>query len=683
MMGGTQSYRSGCEAAGPTAILRRGRRAMILLVVLVIVSLLAILGTTFAYRMRADLSAVTAQSNDLQAELAAEAGIERAKLVLRQTAMERSGLLARTGQGNQEPWYDNREAFRQIIVWTPGQLGGKTGLDQNVVEGQPAWRFSVITPNTDVTMTASQGEFRYGLTDEAGKLNLNTATREQLISLFEQLQVENVTPQQLADCLLDWRSPGETPRENGAKTSYYQTLNPPYKCKGAPLESVEEVLLIKNFNGQILYGEDYNHNGHLEPNEDDGEDGLFPPDNGDNILNRGLYAYATVYSRDMNSANDNRPRLNINAMNLAQLPEETRQIVEQEIPNIEEILTFVQQAKAKGHKFESVAELLVDVKVTKPTSRPATQPAGGKGATGGSGTTGGSQQGVGTNLGRSSSRVPSGTGGRLGESGASNSGRNGNTNNGGNRRNSGSSGNQGTGGSKIQRQQQSRRNDGSNSDSDEQQAPTESDLNPDNSGQGQSAFQDQGQQPQQDQTGDQNMQPDASAEQGGDSQNPPEEEVVETIPTPVQPGDMPGIMNRLTTATSPILSGLINVNSAPREVLMTLPEMTEQEADGIVAARQSLDADARKTPAWLVTQNLLSPEKFAKIGKYLTARSLQFTIESIGFADHVGTFRRLQVVVEMRGQVEQVLYWRDISALGAGYPLREDEWKNGIASGNR
>jgi type II secretory pathway component PulK len=353
---------------------------MILLVVLLIVSLLAILGTTFAYRMRADLSAVSAKSNDLQAEWATKAGVERAKLILRQTAMEREGLIARTGQTNDEPWYDNPEAFRQVIVWTPGQLGGKTSLDQHVEEGQPAWRFSIIAPVNDLQAGGEQSRFRYGLTDETSKLNLNTATRDQLIRLFEQLQLENVTPEQLADCLLDWREPGETPRESGAKTSYYQTLDPPYKCKGAPLESVEEVLLIKYFNGQILYGEDYNRNGHLDPNEDDGEDGLFPPDNGDNTLNRGLYAFATVYSRDMNVANDNRARVNLSAANLGQLPEETQQIIEKEIPNIQEILTFVQQAQSKGHKFESVAELAADVKITKATSQPTTQPAGGQGS---------------------------------------------------------------------------------------------------------------------------------------------------------------------------------------------------------------------------------------------------------------------------------------------------------------
>jgi len=680
--------------AGDEAIRRRG---MILLVVLLIVSLLAILGATFAYRMRAELAAVSAQSNDLQAELAAEAGVERAKLILRQAAMERAGLLARTSQSNDEAWYDNREAFRQIIVWTPGQLGGKTSLDQHVEEGRPAWRFSVIAPREDLLMGGGQSGFRYGLIDEASKLNLNTATREQLIRLFEQLHLENVTPAQLADCLLDWREPGETPRELGAKTSYYQTLNPPYKCKGAPLESVEEVLLIKNFDGRILYGEDYNRNGHLDPNEDDGEDGLFPPDNGDGILNRGLYAFATVYSRDMNAANDNRARLNINTgINLERLPEEVRQIIEQEIPNLQEILAFVQQARSKGYKFESVAELAADIKIKKkPATRPATPGKGGA-RPNNSGTTesagGPSRPNAGADRGAQGPDLrPPGS--------ADDQNVGDNTRPGASGRRGGGSRQPG-GDNKIQRRQQARRG---GTDNDER-VPTVDDLKAGRPDLDPSAFQEPGTAApsapgEQDRGGDAQRGPDdngnqpspdgakqdsgTNPDQTGEKAAEDEEEQFEVLPTPVQPADMPAIMDRLTADPSPIQVGLINVNTAPREVLLTLPGLTEAEADAIVAARQALSADAKKTPAWLLMQGVVSPEKFAKIGKYITARSLQFTIESIGFADHVGTFRRLQVVVEMRGQVEQVLYWRDISALGIPYPLREDEWKNVTVVRNR
>jgi len=741
MMRGVMRSRSIDRASGSP-------RGMILLVVLLIVSLLAILGATFAYRMRADLSAVSAESDQLQAIQAARSGVDWALLILR------------THRLDFDKWYDNKEAFRRKVVWAPGRTGGTTGLADEVEEGQPAWRFSVIAPDVDRALSDSMAGFRYGVVDETSKLNLNVATREQLIRLFEQLRLENVTPVELAEALMDWRDADETPRPNGAETSYYQTLTPAYRCKNAPLETVEEVLLIKGFNGRILYGEDYNRNGHLDPNEDDGEKGMFPPDNADGVLNRGLYAYATVYSRDRNAANDNTPRLNINSgINLEQLPEQLRTAIEQEIRP--EVFEFIKQAKAKGHQFKSVAELLQDVRI-----KAKKQAGGGKGGKGGDKPgkggdqpgKGGNQPGAGGNPpgpgggapagpggtgdvgGEGGPSVPPdegagvdgrGPGGRGGPGGGRRGGDRGDPRRPGGRRPGGPDsgapnagdgfrgGGEYRGGQRVPteedllgpqdknlgRRQQARDDGGYRGG---QRVPTEEDLiggrsDPgsdavrrpdDNRGGGRGDGRGPGDQPAPPGRGDQPPLPDENLEdeQPGDGMRPADPQDREAqgdeggedeaqpgdtvIPTPVQPQDMPAIMDRLTADAKPIQFGLINVNTAPREVLMALPGLDERDVDAIVASRATLSPQDKLTPAWLVAQGVLDPKKFAKIGPYVTARSLQYTIESIGFADHVGTFKRLQVVVEMRGQVEQILYWRDISVLGVAYPLREDEWKN-------
>ena len=331
----------------------------------------------------------------------------------------------------------------------------------------------------------------------------------------------------------------------------------------------------------------------------------------------------------------------------------------------------------------------------KPASQPATRGSG-VGRRNNPGTTGG----AGARSGRGANDEPGAQGMDLrSPGGIDNQGGDGNTRPGASGRRGGGSRQPG-GDNKIQRRQQARRG---GTDGDER-VPTVDDLKAGRPDLDASAFQEPGtaepdRSNTQDRGGDapqgpddngnqtspdgaqqdSGMNPDQTGEQAAEG----EEEQFEVLPTPVQPADMPAIMDRLTADSSPIQVGLINVNTAPREVLLTLPDLTEAEADAIVAARQALSADAKKTPAWLLMQGVVSPEEFAKIGKYITARSLQFTIDSIGFADHVGTFRRLQVVVEMRGQVEQVLYWRDISSLGIPYPLREDEWKNVTVVRNR
>ena len=161
----------------PTA----GRRGMLLVVVLVIITVLALLGASFSYWMNADLAALSAMLDRQQARLAAESGLDRAILLLRDQ---------RTDMDN---WSNNPDVFRRILVWAPDRIGGSENLaDQEKVEGQPAWRFSVVAYEVD----GDDAKVRYGLTDEAGKLHLNVAGPEQLITLFEQLEIDDVTPQQ-------------------------------------------------------------------------------------------------------------------------------------------------------------------------------------------------------------------------------------------------------------------------------------------------------------------------------------------------------------------------------------------------------------------------------------------------------------------------------------------------------
>ena len=157
------------------------------------------------------------------------------------------------------------------------------------------------------------------------------------------------------------------------------------------------------------------------------------------------------------------------------------------------------------------------------------------------------------------------------------------------------------------------------------------------------------------------------------------------IISPVTAQDMDVMMDRLTAQASPLqpLEGQINVNTASPRVLGTIPGLTEEDVASIVASRQQLDGEEKATLAWLVSYDVLEPETFALVCNQLTTRSIQFTIEVIGFADHVGAFKRIQALVEMRGQVAQIRYYRDITSLGIGYPVWDDERSEGFAFTDR
>jgi hypothetical protein len=59
----------------------------------------------------------------------------------------------------------------------------------------------------------------------------------------------------LIESFLDWVDADDKARTEGAETEdYYATLKPPYKAANRPLDTVEELLLVKGFNRAILFG---------------------------------------------------------------------------------------------------------------------------------------------------------------------------------------------------------------------------------------------------------------------------------------------------------------------------------------------------------------------------------------------------------------------------------------------
>ncbi|UCC29723.1 MAG: general secretion pathway protein GspK [Phycisphaerales bacterium] len=272
------------------------RRAVILPVVLMILLLLGLLVAMFSFRVNADLASTQAVAYRLQTRLAAEAGIERVKLLLGEARYD------------MDRWYHNSDELHRIIVWTEGGDESVWGTNEEFEDEGMAYRFSIVADDP----TDDEDYIRLGITDESSKINLNTATESQLLRLVRVAVAENeeVIPQDIVNAILDWRDVDQIPRGEVGDTEgeYYRRLPKPYRVKNGPFETVEELLLVKGVTDEILYGEDFDRNGLLTPNEDD-DDVSFPLDNQDGKLNRGLYPYLTVHSVENNVSNDNRPRV--------------------------------------------------------------------------------------------------------------------------------------------------------------------------------------------------------------------------------------------------------------------------------------------------------------------------------------------------------------------------------------
>jgi general secretion pathway protein K len=106
-------------------------------------------------------------------------------------------------------------------------------------------------------MEDERGSLRVEITEEDSKLNLDslvypngtlTEAYDMAVRLFTVLKL----PSDLCVTLVDWIDSNDEQRPGGAETSYYSTLPSPYLAKNAPLDTFDELRLIKGFDEKTL-----------------------------------------------------------------------------------------------------------------------------------------------------------------------------------------------------------------------------------------------------------------------------------------------------------------------------------------------------------------------------------------------------------------------------------------------
>ncbi len=253
----------------------------VLVAVLIIVMLASMLAMSLMFRVKAEQTATAASASADQAWSVAMSGIQEAIRVGREA--EASASIG-TSSGRPE-WEENPRAFRDRFVFD---------------DGADRWSFSIYSAMEDDSATGP----RFGLTDEAGKLNVNF-THQGGLEKIPQMTTA------LAQAMRDYIDADNTERPDGAEQDYYSALPQPYEIRNGPLSTLDELLLVRGFSRSLLYGEDANLNFRLDPNEDDG-DARPPIDDKDGRLNLGLRRYLTVSSYEYDNDNDGAPRTNLN-----------------------------------------------------------------------------------------------------------------------------------------------------------------------------------------------------------------------------------------------------------------------------------------------------------------------------------------------------------------------------------
>jgi type II secretory pathway component PulK len=143
-----------------------------------------------------------------------------------------------------------------------------------------------------------------GAEDASSKINVNAMTRNDLLTFLD-------LTEDVADSILDWVDTDEDVRDLGAESGYYLKNKAfRYTPRNGPMRSLQELELVAGVDPRLVRGEDWNLNGRLDPNEDDG-DASWPPDNADGKLDAGWSEHLTAVSTDGGMGVSGKPRLDL------------------------------------------------------------------------------------------------------------------------------------------------------------------------------------------------------------------------------------------------------------------------------------------------------------------------------------------------------------------------------------
>jgi hypothetical protein len=152
-------------------------------------------------------------------------------------------------------------------------------------------------------------------------------------------------------------------------------------------------------------------------------------------------------------------------------------------------------------------------------------------------------------------------------------------------------------------------------------------------------------------------------------------EVVDS-PFPNIPGGMslflPVLMDNCTINPAPIIPGRININQAPRVVLAGIPGLTSDIVDQIISQRVMNPSEAdesRRYETWLLDSGIVTLTQMKALMPFVTGGGNVFRAQVIGYFDGGGPAARLEVVIDATAMPPRVVFWRDISHLGRGYPV--------------
>jgi type II secretory pathway component PulK len=130
------------------------------------------------------------------------------------------------------------------------------------------------------------------------------------------------------------------------------------------------------------------------------------------------------------------------------------------------------------------------------------------------------------------------------------------------------------------------------------------------------------------------------------------------------------VLDKLTTSDEPARGGRININTATRPVLLSVPNLTEVKADQIITMREA-EVDRTISPqrhaVWLLASSVVTLEEMKQLDQFITAGGDVYSAQIVGFFDGLPARSRAQVLFDRTEGTTLIVGWEDLSQLGPGF----------------
>ena len=197
----------------------------VLIIVLLVITLLVTMSTEFLMVAQTNINYIRKFSERLKAGMIAKAGVSLSTIILK---ADKLGLT---------------QSFL-----------GKQGVSKDIDCYKDIW--AINFPE----LPLEDGTLKIEIEDENSKINLSVVANEVVDStpyygILQRFLLNMQLSMDIADTIKDWVDVDDSTSPYGAESSdYYQNLEIPYKAKNAAMDSIDELLMVKDITPAIFYG---------------------------------------------------------------------------------------------------------------------------------------------------------------------------------------------------------------------------------------------------------------------------------------------------------------------------------------------------------------------------------------------------------------------------------------------